>query len=66
MRKDEFAPTLRSQASGAAPKFDGASDIQEIEVSGARPDAAGKLMTPALARATSEDARSPIPSRFVR
>ena len=34
MRKNEFAAALRSQASGGAPKFDGTSDIQEIEVSG--------------------------------
>jgi len=34
MRKSEFAAALMSQASGGALKFDGTSDIQEIEVSG--------------------------------
>ena len=34
MRKGEFAAALRSQAGVGAPTFDGASDIQEIEVSG--------------------------------
>jgi uncharacterized protein (TIGR02246 family) len=34
MHKSEFAMALRSQASGGAPKFDGTSDIQEIQVSG--------------------------------
>jgi uncharacterized protein (TIGR02246 family) len=34
MRKAEFAAALRAQASGGAPKFDGSSDIQEVEVSG--------------------------------
>jgi uncharacterized protein (TIGR02246 family) len=34
MRKSEFAAAARAQAGGAAPKFDGTSDIQEITVSG--------------------------------
>jgi uncharacterized protein (TIGR02246 family) len=34
MRKADFAAAARAQASGAAPKFDGSSEIQEIEVLG--------------------------------
>lgn len=34
MRKSDFAVAARAQASGAAPKFDGASDIQEIKILG--------------------------------
>ncbi|HEX2643851.1 MAG TPA: SgcJ/EcaC family oxidoreductase [Thermoanaerobaculia bacterium] len=34
MRKDEFASSARAQASGEAPKFDGHSEIQEIQVAG--------------------------------
>ena len=34
MRKSEFAAAAKAQASGAAPKFDGTSDIQEIKVVG--------------------------------
>jgi uncharacterized protein (TIGR02246 family) len=34
MRKGEFADGLRAQASHAAPKFQGRSEIQEITVSG--------------------------------
>lgn len=34
MRKDEFASSARAQAGGAAPKFDGHSEIQEVQVSG--------------------------------
>jgi uncharacterized protein (TIGR02246 family) len=34
MRKSEFAAAARAQASGAAPKFDGTSEIQEIQVAG--------------------------------
>jgi uncharacterized protein (TIGR02246 family) len=34
MRKAEFAAAARAQATGAAPKFDGTSDIQEIKVIG--------------------------------
>ena len=34
MRKGEFAAAARAQASGTAPKFDGTSDIQEIQVAG--------------------------------
>jgi uncharacterized protein (TIGR02246 family) len=34
MRKSEFAQSARAQASGAAPKFDGSSDIQEIQIAG--------------------------------
>jgi uncharacterized protein (TIGR02246 family) len=34
MRKAEFAQAARAQASGAAPKFDGRSDIQEIQIAG--------------------------------
>ncbi len=34
MRKSDFEAAARAQASGAAPKFDGTSDIQEIKVVG--------------------------------
>jgi len=34
MRKAEFAAGLEAQASGGAPRFDGTSDIQEVQVSG--------------------------------
>jgi uncharacterized protein (TIGR02246 family) len=34
MRKSDFAAAARAQASGAAPKFEGSSDIQEIKVLG--------------------------------
>ncbi|HZN46337.1 MAG TPA: SgcJ/EcaC family oxidoreductase [Ramlibacter sp.] len=34
MGKAEFAAAARAQASGAAPRFDGSSDIQEIQVAG--------------------------------
>jgi uncharacterized protein (TIGR02246 family) len=34
MRKAEFATAARAQAAGDAPKFEGASDIQEIQVLG--------------------------------
>ena len=34
MRKSEFAAASSAQASGSAPKFDGTSDIQEIEIAG--------------------------------
>lgn len=34
MRKDEFAAAARAQASQAASRFDGTSDIQEIKVVG--------------------------------
>lgn len=34
MRKAEFAAAARAQASGAAPAFEGTSDIQEIKVIG--------------------------------
>jgi uncharacterized protein (TIGR02246 family) len=34
MRKDEFAKAAGAQATGAAPKFDGRSEIQEIKVIG--------------------------------
>jgi len=34
MRKSEFAAAMKSQVSGGAPKFDGTSEIQEVEVSG--------------------------------
>jgi uncharacterized protein (TIGR02246 family) len=34
MRKPDFAAAAKSQAAGAAPKFDGASEIQEIKVIG--------------------------------
>jgi uncharacterized protein (TIGR02246 family) len=34
MRKDEFASAASAQAGGAAPKLDGHSEIQEIQVSG--------------------------------
>jgi uncharacterized protein (TIGR02246 family) len=34
MRKPEFAAAARAQASGAAPQFDGQSEIQEIRVLG--------------------------------
>lgn len=34
MRKAEFAAASRAQASGKAPKFDGESEIQEVQVCG--------------------------------
>ena len=34
MRKADFAATAKAQATGKAPRFDGTSDIQEIQVSG--------------------------------
>jgi uncharacterized protein (TIGR02246 family) len=34
MRKSDFAAAARAQASGAAPTFDGTSDIQEIVLAG--------------------------------
>lgn len=34
MRKSEFAVASKSQAAGKAPTFDGASEIQEVQVSG--------------------------------
>jgi uncharacterized protein (TIGR02246 family) len=34
MRKEQFAAAAKSQASGSAPKFDGTSEIQEVQVSG--------------------------------
>jgi ketosteroid isomerase-like protein len=34
MRKSDFAAAARAQATGAAPKFEGSSDIQEIKVLG--------------------------------
>lgn len=34
MRKDEFASALRAQSSQSAPKIDGNSEIQEIQVAG--------------------------------
>ena len=34
MRKEEFAQGMKAQATHAAPKFDGTSEIQEIIVSG--------------------------------
>lgn len=34
MRKPEFAAGLQAQASGAAPKFEGHSEIQEVQVAG--------------------------------
>ena len=34
MRKAEFAAALRAQATPGGPKFDGASDIQELKVIG--------------------------------
>jgi uncharacterized protein (TIGR02246 family) len=34
MRKADFAAAARAQAAGQAPKFDGASEIQEIKVLG--------------------------------
>jgi uncharacterized protein (TIGR02246 family) len=34
MRKSEFAAAAKAQASGAAPRFEGTSEIQEIKVSG--------------------------------
>ena len=34
MGKAEFAAAARAQASGSAPRFDGSSDIQEIQVAG--------------------------------
>lgn len=34
MRKADFAAASQAQASGAAPRFDGSSDIQEIQVLG--------------------------------
>jgi len=34
MRRAEFERNAKAQAAGAAPKFDGHSDIQEVKVSG--------------------------------
>ena len=34
MRKSEFAAAAKAQAMGNAPKFDGASEIQEVQVFG--------------------------------
>jgi uncharacterized protein (TIGR02246 family) len=34
MRKDDFAAAARAQASGAAPTFDGRSEIQDVQVAG--------------------------------
>ena len=34
MGKAEFAAAARAQASGDAPRFDGSSDIQEVQVAG--------------------------------
>ena len=34
MRKDDFARAARAQSSGAAPQFDGRSEIQELQVLG--------------------------------
>jgi uncharacterized protein (TIGR02246 family) len=34
MRKSEYAQAAREQASGAAPKFEGHSDIREIQIVG--------------------------------
>ena len=34
MRKEEFATAARAQAGGAAPQFDGTSEIQEVKVLG--------------------------------
>src|SRR4051794_40057788 len=34
MRKAEFAAGLRAQAQGSAPRFEGQSEIQEVQVTG--------------------------------
>jgi len=43
MRKPEFAAAARAQAGGAAPKFDGTSEIQEVDVHGDRAYAWSRL-----------------------
>lgn len=56
MLKNEFEKGMRAQASGQAPKFDGKSEIQEIEVCGDR----AFMWTKLAVTATPPDGSLPI------